>query len=133
MRDAKPLARSAGADKQAFADILPGIEAHRIAIVNGAYCAGVERTPTTPIPASRWSSCFAWLGDQLNARQDQIGDEQDIALALNAAFMTGGCRAARAQGRPRREGRSTWPMFSRATRRPRCFRARSSSSSRARR
>src|ERR1700716_3949333 len=36
MRDAKPLAGAPRAEKQALADILPGIEAHRIAIVNGA-------------------------------------------------------------------------------------------------
>ena len=89
MRDAKPLAGPPGADKQAFADILPGIEAHRIAIVNGAYVPALSDANNTD-PGVALVELFAWLGDQLSARQDQIADEQDIALALNAAFMTGG-------------------------------------------
>ncbi len=89
MRDAKPLAGPPCADKQAFADVLPGIEARRIAIVNGAYVPALSDAKDGD-PGVALVELFAWLGDQLGARQDQVGDGQDIALALNAAFMTGG-------------------------------------------
>ncbi|HEY0572161.1 MAG TPA: Fe-S cluster assembly protein SufD, partial [Enterovirga sp.] len=89
MRDAKPLAGAPRAEKQALADILPGIEAHRIAIVNGAYVPALSDAKNMD-PGIALVELFAWLGDQLSARQDQIADEQDIALSLNAAFMTVG-------------------------------------------
>jgi Fe-S cluster assembly protein SufD len=90
MRDAKPLASPPGAAKPpALADLLPGIDAHRIAIVNGAYAPAWSDGKNSD-PGIALVELFAWLGDQASARQDEIADQQDIALALNAAFMTGG-------------------------------------------
>jgi len=90
MRDAKPLAGPPrAAQPQALADVLPGIDTHRIAIVNGAYAPAWSDHKNTD-PGVAVVELFAWLGDQLSAPQDQFADQQDIALALNAAFMTGG-------------------------------------------
>ncbi len=92
MRDAKPLASPVDATRagpQGLADILPGIDAHRVAIVNGAY-APAWSDDRAADPGVMLVDLLAWLGDQLSALQDQIADEADIPLSLNAAFMTGG-------------------------------------------
>lgn len=90
MRDAKPLASPpdlARAKPPAFADILPGIDAHRVAIVNGVLAPAWTDYRNTD-PGLALTELFAWLGDE--PRLDHIPERNDIALALNAAFMTGG-------------------------------------------
>jgi Fe-S cluster assembly protein SufD len=92
MRDAKPLASPVDATRTkppGFADVLPGIDAHRIVIVHGVY-APAWSDDLGADPGVTLVDLFAWLGDQLSAPQDQIADETDIPLSLNAAFMTGG-------------------------------------------
>jgi Fe-S cluster assembly protein SufD len=92
MRVAHPLASPPDVTRaapEALADALPGIEATRIAIVNGVYAPAWSDSLDTD-PGITLVELFAWLGDQLSARLDQIAQENEIALALNAAFMTGG-------------------------------------------
>jgi Fe-S cluster assembly protein SufD len=89
MRDVKPLARPPGGAPQSLAEILPGIDAHRIAIVNGAYVPAWSDDRTAD-PGVTLTELFTWLGDNPSALRDQAAEQQDIALALNAAFMTGG-------------------------------------------
>jgi Fe-S cluster assembly protein SufD len=92
MRDAKPLAGPPDTTRpqpRAFADVLPGIDVHRVAIVNGVHVPAWS----DDMPADAGIALvelFAWLGDNLSLLQDQVAEQQDIALALNAAFMTGG-------------------------------------------
>ncbi len=93
MRDVKPLAAppEAGAlQPQAVGDALPGIAAHSIAIVNGVFApawsdldAADQRVTITEL--------FAWLAQNPGFRLDQaVSEPNDLALALNSAFMTGG-------------------------------------------
>jgi Fe-S cluster assembly protein SufD len=92
MRDAKPLASPLDAAQgapQALADALPGIEAHRIAIVNGALAPAWTDYRDTD-PGLVVTELFGWLADDANMRLDQGAEQTDVALALNAAFMTGG-------------------------------------------
>jgi Fe-S cluster assembly protein SufD len=92
MRDAKPLADApavTGADPRALAEILPGIDAHRVAIINGVY-APAWSDANTGDPGVSVTELFAWLAENATFRVDQVPEQSDIALALNAAFMTGG-------------------------------------------
>jgi Fe-S cluster assembly protein SufD len=89
MRDAKPLARPSDATRvepRDLAGILPGIDAHRIVIHNGAFAPALSDTSTDRGFAV--VELFDWLADNLGSRKDP--EQPDIALALNAAFMTGG-------------------------------------------
>jgi Fe-S cluster assembly protein SufD len=92
MRDAKPLASppdATHARPPALADMLPGIDAHRVAIVNGAYVPAWS-DPAGADPGVTLTELFAWIGDHLSEWHDLVAGESDLATSLNAAFMTGG-------------------------------------------
>jgi Fe-S cluster assembly protein SufD len=93
MRDAKPLARPPTAralQPQALGDALPGISAHHIAIVNGAFAPDWSDVDAND-PGVTISELFAWLADNTSFRLDQaVPEPADPALALNSAFMSGG-------------------------------------------
>jgi Fe-S cluster assembly protein SufD len=94
MREAKPLAEPAKAKGKVPA--LPGLAAGRIAIVNGRYepawgdfkpGAGVELV-----------DLFAFSADQKTYRLGDVPGHDDIAVALNTAFMSGGVALLVAKG-----------------------------------
>jgi Fe-S cluster assembly protein SufD len=92
MRDAKPLAGPPDQTRPAppaIADALPGIDAHRVAIVNGAYAPAWSDLAGAD-PGVALIDLFAWIADNLTAYQELIAQENDIATALNTAFVTGG-------------------------------------------
>jgi Fe-S cluster assembly protein SufD len=92
MRDAKPLAGRPDQTRSAppaIADALPGIDAHRVAIVNGAYAPAWSDLAGAD-PGIALIDLFTWIADNLAAYQDLIAQENDIATALNTAFVTGG-------------------------------------------
>jgi Fe-S cluster assembly protein SufD len=88
MRDAKPLA---GADELAsqaatgLANILPGIDATLVAIVNGRYAGGAKSDPGFAI-----QDLFAFLAASPDYKLGQIPGSDDAAFGLNTVFMTGG-------------------------------------------
>lgn len=96
MRDAKPLAlppdqatlaRAAGAG-----GIASGIDAHRVAIVNG-FAAPPAPDAAAADPGIVISEIFAYLADPQLASLNQLGGTlpaDDVAVALNTAFMSGG-------------------------------------------
>ena len=87
MRDAKPLAAPAAAKPAALADALPGIDVVRVAIVNGVYAPAWSDTPSGGVTVTE---LFAWLAAHPDYLRDQAPEQGDIALALNAAFASGG-------------------------------------------
>src|SRR5207302_6893781 len=92
MRDAKPLATAPGTTRAvppAIADALPGIDAYRVAIVNGSYVPAWSDLAGAD-PGVALIDLFAWIADDLSAYQDLIAQENDLATALNTAFVTGG-------------------------------------------
>ena len=93
MRDAKPLASppAAGAlQPQAVGDALPGITAHHVAIVNGAFAPDWSDVDGGD-PGVTVSELFAWLAQNPGFRLDlAVPEPGDPALALNSAFMSGG-------------------------------------------
>jgi Fe-S cluster assembly protein SufD len=91
MRDAKPLAGRPDQTRPAppaIADALPGIDAHRVAIVNGAYAPAWSDLAGAD-PGVALIDLFAWIADNLTAYQDLIAQENDVVTALNTAFVTG--------------------------------------------
>src|SRR5215467_4017572 len=91
MRDAKPLAEPPDATrgKPSLIDALPGVDAHRVAIVNGTYLPAWSDLAGADLGVTL-IDLFAWVGDNLSAWQDLVADENDLATSLNRAFMTGG-------------------------------------------
>ena len=92
MRDAKPLAGPIEATRSAppaIADALPGIDAYRVAIVNGAYAPGWSDLAGAD-PGVALIDLFGWIADNASEYQDLIAQENDLATALNTAFVTGG-------------------------------------------
>jgi len=91
MRDAKPLADPPDATrgKPSLIDALPGVDAHRVAIVNGTYLPAWSDLAGADLGVTL-TDLFAWIGDNLSAWQDLVADESDLATSLNRAFMTGG-------------------------------------------
>ena len=93
MRDAKPLASPPAAralQPQALGDALPDIAAHNVAIVNGVHAPGWTDVRDSD-PGVTVTELFAWLAEHTDFRLDQtVPEPVDLALALNAAFMTGG-------------------------------------------
>ncbi len=93
MRDAKPLASppaTRALQPQALGDALPGIAAHHVAIVNGAFAPDWSDVDAGD-PGVTVSELFAWLADNPGFRLDQaVPEPSDPALALNSAFMSGG-------------------------------------------
>src|SRR5438874_1456226 len=69
MRDAKPLAGAPGTTRAvppAIADALPGIDAYRVAIVNGAYVPAWSDLAGAD-PGVALIDLFAWIADDLSA------------------------------------------------------------------
>lgn len=96
MRDAKPLATAPDQATLARAAdagaIVASVEAHRIAIVNG-FLAPQAPDAAAADPGITTCDLFAYLADPKRATADQLGGTlpaDDIAVALNTAFMTGG-------------------------------------------
>jgi Fe-S cluster assembly protein SufD len=86
MRDAKPLADAAELSAQAIAgltNILSGVDASLITVVNGRYVSG---KPDADVAAV---DLFKFLG-QGDYRLGEIPDNDDAAFGLNTVFMTGG-------------------------------------------
>jgi Fe-S cluster assembly protein SufD len=86
MREAKSLAEPAKAKGKVPA--LPGLTTGRIAVVNGHY----EQAWSNFKPGSgvELSDVFAFAADQKSYRLGEAPGRDDIAVALNTAFMTGG-------------------------------------------
>jgi len=86
IREAKPLAEPA-ASKGVVPD-LSGVEASRIAIVNGRYEPGWSDYYSSSDPGVVLSELFAFVGEE--TAHGLIPGKDDIAVSLNTAFMTGG-------------------------------------------
>ncbi|MEZ5788785.1 MAG: Fe-S cluster assembly protein SufD [Xanthobacteraceae bacterium] len=96
MREAKPLAlppdRATLARAADGGRILSGIEAHRFTIVNGFLAPPAPDAPAAD-PGIMTSELFAYLADPQLASLNQLGGTlpaDDVAVALNTAFMSGG-------------------------------------------
>jgi Fe-S cluster assembly protein SufD len=93
MREAKSLAIPPAAralQPQAVGDALPGITAHDVAIVNGAFAPNWSDVDAGD-PGVTVSELFGWLAQNATFRLDQaVPEPADPALALNSAFMSGG-------------------------------------------
>jgi Fe-S cluster assembly protein SufD len=96
MRDAKPLApppdQAALARAAEAGRIVAGIDAHRLTIVNG-FLARPAPDAAAADPGIMTSEIFAYLADPQLASLNQLGGTlpaDDVAVALNTAFMSGG-------------------------------------------
>ena len=87
MREAKPLAEPVGS--KGVVPALAGVEASRIAIVNGRYEPGWSNIDATD-PGIVLSELFAFAGEETDYRLGNAPGKDDIAVSLNTAFMTGG-------------------------------------------
>jgi Fe-S cluster assembly protein SufD len=87
MREAKPLAEPVGS--KGVVPTLSGVEASRIAIVNGRYEPGWSNIDATD-PGIVLSELFAFAGEETDYRLGNAPGKDDIAVSLNTAFMTGG-------------------------------------------
>jgi Fe-S cluster assembly protein SufD len=88
MREAKPLAGAAELSPQALAglaNVLSGVDANLIAIVNGRYVGGAKADADIAVV-----DLFKFLADTPDYELGQTGGGDDIALGLNTVFMTGG-------------------------------------------
>jgi len=85
MREAKPLAEPVGS--KGVVPALSGVEASRIAIVNGRYEPGWSNIDD---PGIVLSELFAFAGEETDYRLGNAPGKDDIAVSLNTAFMTGG-------------------------------------------
>lgn len=86
MHEAKPLAEPAKARGKAPA--LAGLAAGRIAIVNGRFEPGWSTFKSGA--GVELSDVFAFAADQKNYRLGDVPGHDDIVVALNTAFMSGG-------------------------------------------
>jgi len=92
MRDAKPLATppaTRALQPQALGDALPDIAAHNVAIINGGFAPTWSDVAAGDL-AVTIAELFAWIADNLEAYQELVAQESDLATALNTAFVTGG-------------------------------------------
>jgi Fe-S cluster assembly protein SufD len=90
MREAKPLAGPAGAKhKTEVSSILTGVELDTLAIVNGRYEPGWSDFSGKD-PGVAFSELFAYLADNPEYKLGQLPGNDDTALSLNTAFMSGG-------------------------------------------
>jgi Fe-S cluster assembly protein SufD len=94
MREAKPLAEPAKAKGKVPA--LPGLAAGRIAIVNGRYEPGWS--DFKPGAGIELVDLFAFAAGQKDYRLGDVPGHDDIAVALNTAFMSGGVALRVAKG-----------------------------------
>jgi len=96
MRDAKPLAlppdQAVLARAADAGGAVSGIDAHRLTIVNG-FLAPAAPDAAAADPGIMISEIFTYLADPLLASQNHLGGTlpaDDVAVALNTAFMSGG-------------------------------------------
>src|SRR5262249_9037117 len=87
MREAKPLAEPA--KTKGIAPELPGVEASRIAIVNGRYEPGWSDFNTGD-PGITLTELFAFAAEESSYRLGDVPGKDDTVMSLNTAFMTGG-------------------------------------------
>jgi len=87
MREAKPLAGPV--KSKGNVPLLPGVDASRIAIVNGRYEPGWSLANIHD-PGITIVELFAFLEEQFAYRTGDIPGKDDTAFCLNTAFMTGG-------------------------------------------
>ena len=87
MREAKPLAEPA--TRTGVVTGLAGVEAGRVAIVNGRYEPGWSDFNADD-PGVTLSELFAFAAEQTTYRLGEVPGKDEIAFWLNTAFMTGG-------------------------------------------
>src|SRR5215472_14999309 len=87
MHEAKPLAGPV--KSKGSVPSLPGLEATRVAIVNGRYEPGWSDLTSTD-PGIVLSELFTFLEGQTTYCDGEIPGKDDTAFWLNTAFMTGG-------------------------------------------
>src|SRR5262245_7334177 len=87
MREAKPLA--VPAKSKGVVQGLSGVEASRIAIVNGRYEPGWSDFNAND-PGIAFNELFAFLAEEASYRLGEVPGKDDTAHWLNTAFMTGG-------------------------------------------
>ena len=87
MRDAKPLAEPAKTTGKVPG--LSGVEAGRIAIVNGRYEPGWSDFNAHD-PGMTLTELFAFAAEEASYRLGNVPGKDDTAVSLNTAFMTGG-------------------------------------------
>jgi Fe-S cluster assembly protein SufD len=90
MREAKPLAGPAGArHKTEVSSILTGVELDTLAIVNGRY-EPAWSDDRAHDPGVTISELFAYLAENPEYKLGQLPGNDDTALSLNTAFLSGG-------------------------------------------
>ena len=90
MREAKPLAGPAGAKhKTGFSSILTGVELDTLVIANGRYEPGWSDDKAHD-PGVTLSELFVYLAENPEYKLGQLPGNDDTALSLNTAFMSGG-------------------------------------------
>ena len=87
MREAKPLAEPAKA--KGVVQGLSGVEASRVAIVNGRYEPDWSDFNAGD-PGITLTELFAFAAEQTSYRLGDVPGKDDTAFWLNTAFMTGG-------------------------------------------
>jgi Fe-S cluster assembly protein SufD len=87
MREAKPLAEPA--TRTGVVTGLAGVEAGRVAIVNGRYEPGWSDLNASDAGVTL-TELFAFAAEQKTYRLGDVPGKEDIAFWLNTAFMTGG-------------------------------------------
>jgi len=87
MREAKPLAEPAKAT--GVVPALPGVEASRIAVVNGRFEPSWSNFNTSDSGITL-TELFAFAAEPTNYRLGDVPGKDDTAFWLNTAFMTGG-------------------------------------------
>jgi Fe-S cluster assembly protein SufD len=87
MREAKPLAEPAA--RTGVVTGLAGVEAGRVAIVNGRYEPGWSNFNASDAGVTL-SELFAFAAEEETYRLGDVPGKDDIAFWLNTAFMTGG-------------------------------------------
>jgi Fe-S cluster assembly protein SufD len=87
MREAKPLAEPA--TRTGVVTGLAGVEAGRVAIVNGRYEPGWSDLNASDAGVTL-TELFAFAAEQKTYRLGDVQGNKDIAFWLNTAFMTGG-------------------------------------------
>jgi Fe-S cluster assembly protein SufD len=87
MREAKPLAEPA--TRTGVVTGLAGVEAGRVAIVNGRYEPGWSDLNASDAGVTL-TELFAFAAEQKTYRLSDVPGKEDIAFWLNTAFMTGG-------------------------------------------
>ena len=86
MRDAKPLAEAAA--QKGSVPALANVDADTVSIVNGRFEGGWSNLK--PAPNIEISELFDFAANQSAYRLGEVPGNDDIAVSLNAAFMSGG-------------------------------------------